>query len=91
MNKHLNDTSPKCEEVQIEILRQLSKLKKFEMVCLLSQMTLNLSKRAIIRNNANLSENQINLLFIKYQYGEKLASRVEKYIEGKIIWNQLEL
>jgi hypothetical protein len=42
-----------------------------------------LSKRAIARANKDLSEEQVNLLFIEYHYGKDLAGRVEKYIKSK--------
>lgn len=42
-----------------------------------------LSRRAIARANKNLSEEQIDLLFVEYHYGKDLASRLKKYLEKR--------
>lgn len=75
------DTHPKAEKVLISLLRQESKARKFSQVRSLSQMTIQLSKRAIARANKNLDEKERELLFIKYHYGNDLAERVKKYLD----------
>ena len=75
------DTHPQTEKVMISLIRQQSKARKFSQVRSLSQMTMQLAKRAIARANKNLDEKQVNLLFIKYHYNTNLAKRVEKYLE----------
>ena len=74
------DTHQEAEKIQISILKKEGISKKFSRVRSLSRTTLQLSKRAIARTNRNLTEKQINLLFINYCYGKELASRVEKYL-----------
>ena len=74
------DTYPKTENVLISLLRQMSTAKKFTQIRSLSQITIQLSKRAISRINKRLDENQINLLFINYHYGKDLAERVRDYL-----------
>lgn len=75
------DTNPETEKVLISLLRKESKARKFSQIRSLSQMTIQLSKRAIARANRDLDENQINLLFINYHYGSDLAERVKSYLE----------
>jgi hypothetical protein len=83
MKTQSKDTSTQVELVQISLLREQSVAKKIAHICSLSQTTMQLSKRAIARANPNLNNHQINLLFIKYQYGIDLASRVEDYLKNK--------
>ena len=40
-----------------------------------------LSRRAIARANPDLSEKQIDLLFVAYHYGDNLALNLEKYLD----------
>lgn len=77
------DTHPKAEKVLISLLRQKSKARKFSQVRSLSQLTIQLSKRAIARANKNLGEKEIDLIFIKYHYGNDLAEQVKKYLDQK--------
>jgi len=74
------DTHPKTEKILISLLKQQSTAKKFSQIRSLSQMSIQLSRRAISRANKTLDENQINLLFINYHYGKDLAERVGKYL-----------
>jgi len=74
------DTHPKTERMLISLLKQESTAKKFSSIRSLSQMSIQLSRRAISRANKTLDENRINLLFINYHYGKDLAERVRKYL-----------
>jgi hypothetical protein len=74
------DTHPKTERMLISLLKQKSTAKKFSQIRSLSQMSIQLSRRAISRANKTFDENQINLLFINYHYGKDLAERVRKYL-----------
>lgn len=78
------DTCPEAERVLVSILRKKSAAKKFSHVRSLTQTAIQLSKRAISRANKDLSEDQINLLFIEYHYGKDLAERVKKYLNDKL-------
>lgn len=53
------------------------------MVRSLSQTTIQLSRRAISRANPELSEQEVNLIFVAYHYGENLANRLRAYMEQK--------
>jgi hypothetical protein len=77
------DTHPKIEKVLISLIKQKSIANKINQIVSLSQTTIELSKRAILRNNNELNENQINLLFINYHYGKDIANRVEEYLNQK--------
>ncbi len=74
------DTHPKTEKILISLFRNQSISKKLSHVRSLSQTTIQLSKRAIAKANKNMSDEQINLLFINYHYGKELAEKVGKYL-----------
>lgn len=76
------DTYQKAEEVQISLLRKASTSNKFSQVRSLSQITLQLSRRAIMRVNEELSERQIELLFISLHYGKELSNNLVKYLNS---------
>ena len=59
------DTSIKAEKVLISVLRAKSRADKFSMVLSLSQMAIQLSRRAILRANKNIGEDQIKIKFIE--------------------------
>ncbi len=76
------DTHPQIEKIQISLLKKQSITKKFAQVCSLSETTIHLSKRALAITNQNLDDKELNLLFISYQYGKDLATRVNEYLNG---------
>jgi len=76
------DTNPDTEKALISLIRKQSLSEKLSQILSLSQLTIQLSKRAIARANKDLDVNQIKLLFINYHYGKDLADRVKKYLEN---------
>jgi hypothetical protein len=77
------DTYLNAEETQISLIRKSSIAKRISMVRSLSQTTIQLSRRAISRANPGLSEQELNLIFVAYHYGENLANRLRAYMEQK--------
>jgi len=77
------DTYLSAEETQISLIRKSSIAKRISMVRSLSQTTIQLSRRAISRANPLLSEQEVNLIFVAYHYGEELANRLRAYMEQK--------
>ena len=76
------DTRFETEEVLISLFRKASVAKKFSQIRSLSKTTLQLSRRAIARANKNLSEKQIDLLFVSNHYGKEIATNLENYLSG---------
>ena len=62
-------------------MQKASFSEKFSRIASLSQTVMLLSRRAIARANSDLSEQQIDLLFVAHNYGEELASRLEEYLD----------
>ncbi|MCK5075538.1 MAG: hypothetical protein KAR38_04135 [Calditrichia bacterium] len=75
------DTRFEAEEVLISLFRKASTAKKFSQIRSLSQTVLQLSRRAIARANKELSERQIDILFVSNHYGKEIATNLENYLD----------
>lgn len=80
MKTQSTDTRPEAEDILITLLKKASVAKKFSRVRSLSETTLKLSRRAIARANQNLSEEQIDILFVAHHYGNQIAQNLKKYL-----------
>jgi hypothetical protein len=79
------DTNPEVEKVLISLIRKKSISEKLNLVFSFSSAIINRSKRAISRANPNLSEQEKDLLFVKYHYGKELADKLRSYLEQREI------
>lgn len=77
------DTPLKIEEIQINLIRQSTISKRIAMVQALTETTVRLSKKAILRANPQLSGQEINIIFYSFTYDENLANKIKEYIERK--------
>ena len=77
------DTHTAAERVQISLIRQASVARRISLARSLSQTAIQLSRRAILRCNPELSEQELNLAFVVHHYGNDLADRLRKYLEEK--------
>jgi hypothetical protein len=77
------DTHPKAEEAQIALLRQASVAKRALWLRSLSQTVLRLSQRAIRKANPGLNERELQVLFVRYCYGDDLADHLQTYLNRK--------
>jgi hypothetical protein len=75
-----SDTNLEVEKVLIDLIRQKSIPQKLSVLGSLSSLVIQLSKRAIARKNPALKKREINLLFVKFHYGESLYNRVKDYL-----------
>jgi len=76
----MNDTYPHAEKVQISLLRKAGVSKRFALLRSLSETTIQLSRRAIAKANPILSEEERDLKFVAYHYGENIANRLRIYL-----------
>lgn len=83
MRKQSIDTDLQVERVLISLLRKATITQKFSQVRFLTRRTISLSRRAISRVHKDLNNEEVNLLFIKYHYGEDLAIRLRDYLNKK--------
>lgn len=75
-----SETNPKTEETLISLLRGKSISERLAQLASLTSLTINLSKRAIERANTKMNKRELDLLFIKYHYGEDLCDKVNEYL-----------
>ncbi len=80
MKKPLSDTSPAAEKALIALIRSKSVAERLSQVFSMSSLALRLSKRAIARRNPGLTKKEIDLLFVKYHYGEDMYKKVKQYL-----------
>ena len=74
------DTNPVVERFLISLIRKASVAKRIALMQSLTSTTIQLSKRAIARANPGLSKSELDLLFVKYHYGDKLAEQLRCYL-----------
>lgn len=75
------DTSLDAEQFQISLIRKASVAQRISRVRSLSQTTITLSRRAILRANPGFSETEVNLAFVAHLYGANLAQSLQDYLD----------
>jgi hypothetical protein len=80
MPTQTSDTNPKTEEILISLIRGKSISERLAQLASLTSLTINLSKRAIERANPKMNKRELDLLFIKYHYGEDFYNKVNEYL-----------
>ena len=78
-----SDTNSKMEELQVSLIRNSSIAKRISRLRSLTRSTIWLSRRAIMRANPGLNEKELDLKFVSFHYGEKLANLLRKYMDNK--------
>jgi len=81
MNYYLTDTKPEVEKFLLSLLQKSNSATRIFQVCSLTNMTINLSKRAISRVNPDLCKKELDILFVKYHYGNALAEKLSDYFD----------
>jgi hypothetical protein len=77
------DTSPEAERVQIELIRKAPPAKRFGLTRSLSQSLIQASRQTIRRLHPELSQEELDLLYIELYYGKDLANRVRADLERR--------
>ena len=75
------DTHPEIEKKLISLIQNLSVAKRISKVRSLSECTIKLSRRAIMRANPGLDKTELKLKFLSYHYGDKLAALFRNYLK----------
>lgn len=83
MIKRAIDTSPEAEEVQLRLLRQASSARHIELVRSLSKTVMQMSWQGLVRRNPSLLPMDVDILFVKLNYGPDLAERLKKYLRAR--------
>ncbi len=77
------DTSPEAERVQIELIRKAPPAKRFGLARSLSQSLIQASRQTIRRLHPELSQEELDLLFVELHYGKDLANNVRAYLKRR--------
>lgn len=80
MNPLLSDTNKKAGKVLIDLIRQRNISERLRQMQSLTSLIMRLSKRAIARNNEGKTKRELDLLFVKLNYGEELYEKVRDYL-----------
>ena len=73
------DTSRQFEDIYLNLIRQRTITQKFKQVESISSLVIRLSKKAIRDANPTFSKTDLDLLFIKLNYGDALHDKLKKY------------
>jgi hypothetical protein len=77
------DTHPEMARKQVELLRQASVARRFQLARSLTMTTIELARRAIRRVHPGLSERELQIEFVRLHHGADLADRLRKYLEAR--------
>lgn len=80
MRPQSRDTHPEIERIQIEMLRKAGPTERVRLARSLSQSVMQMSWNAIRKANPQVSEEEINILFVALNYGEDLAGGLRAYL-----------
>ena len=73
------DTSEEALEVQLGCLRRMSSRERIQQTCAMSRRVRNMAMDAIRRRHPNLSDAEVQLMFIELTYGKSLADDVRRW------------
>ncbi len=77
------DTHPDAEAVQIRLLREASPARRFEVMRSLSASVMRLAKAGIRDANPELSDRELQLLFVEVHHGRELAERLRVFLDDR--------
>lgn len=75
-----NDTRPEAEAVLLQLIRAQQPATRLAKAVSASNRVAQQCKNAILRAAPEISEDEVKLRFIEFNYGEQLADEVRKYL-----------
>ncbi|MEO8288534.1 MAG: hypothetical protein ABI670_19105 [Chloroflexota bacterium] len=83
MRLQSTDTHPVIERIQVEMLRNAGATERVRLARSLSQSVMQMSWSAIQKANPNASDEEISILFVAQNYGDKLADDLRAYLVNR--------
>jgi hypothetical protein len=80
---YTTDTSAEAHAVQMDCLRAMTPQQRIELTCSISQQVRRMAFDAIRRLNPQLSEEEVQLVFIELTYGKLLSDEVRRWREER--------
>ncbi len=74
----ISDTNQESEKVQIACIQNMSVAKRLANMKSLTELTMRLSRRAILRRNPDFTKRDVDLTFVALHYGDDLAERLKQ-------------
>ena len=79
----LSDTSQKTNDVYLKLLREKNISQKIKYVSSISSFIINLSKKTIKNSNPGFNKQDVDLLFVKINYGNNIYEKLKKHFSIK--------
>jgi hypothetical protein len=83
MRAQLNDTDLQAEMAQIDLLRKATVARRSSIAFSLSETAIGLARRAIRRQNSNLTDRGVLLRFAAIHYGQELADKIDRDLQRR--------
>lgn len=80
MRTQSRDTDLRSEAIQLNLLRNANISERFNLMQALTSSVISFSKEAISKSNPTMSKEELGILFVKLNYGEKLANKLSNYL-----------
>lgn len=80
MRTQSRDTDLRSEAIQLNLLRNANISERFNLMQALTSSVISFSKEAISKSNPTMSKEELSILFVKLNYGEKLANKLSNYL-----------
>jgi len=76
----MNDTHPRVDAVQIELLRRAGATRRSEIALRLSDEVTRMSRRALAKTMAGESEREVLLRWVELWYSKELAAKLRTHL-----------
>jgi hypothetical protein len=77
------DTDPEAERIQLQLLREAGVEKRLALALSLTQVTMELAKRAVRERYPDADEDELKVRFVAQVYGSELAEGFRQYLEQR--------
>ena len=84
MRAQSEDTILRAEMAQIDLLRRTTVARRASIAFSLSETVIGLARKAIRRQNANLTDREVLLRFVAIHYGPELAERLDMDLRQRL-------
>lgn len=77
------DTSLQAANIQIALFKKATTAQRIACLRSLSNTVIKLSRRAILRAHPSYTEQELDVAFVAYHYGHKLAARLQACLDRR--------
>ena len=77
------DTTPDAERMHVQLLRRAGPFKRSGMASSITNWCLEAAREGLRRARPHLSQRELDLLFVEFNYGRELAMHVRRYLDKR--------